>query len=232
MASLPEIPPQLEVANVVVTSDTLVPAAISQLSLVRNGILAETDAGHGNVFADTVVQVNTPEFVLTVVKSTMQLAPVLPGAPMGLIADKLGKILAGLPMATYSSFALNFAWYYFPEGAENRGWTHHHFKRTGTPPYSFFETEDARYGAYMSKTFEGLRFKLDVKPVAHTVGGKPRCGIEFLFNCEADLAAEAAQPAGTAVPDPVEKIITALRQWDLYKAEAEKIVHATVGAAK
>ena len=139
-------------SNAVVVAHQFNPSVVSQLWLVRNGILEEEDFLPGCVFTDVAVQVVSREFRLMVTPQQCQFTPNMSAdQAQALVSDKLGTLVRRLPHTPYSGTGLNFTWHLIPDNAEVSAVSRDLFFRAGRPPFSEFDVEDARFGAYMSK---------------------------------------------------------------------------------
>jgi hypothetical protein len=85
--------------------------------------------------------------------------------------------------------------------------------------YRRFDTEDAKFGAYLSREILGCRLKLDIKPISLDESGRDDMQrLQFAFNFHCDLA-------GLAV-EPVPRIQEMLARWDDARAESMQIVES------
>jgi hypothetical protein len=214
---------ELLAENVVITANKFNPSVLTQVWLVRNGILAEEDLGPSSFFP-MAVQVQTPRFMLLAVPDFIQYAPVTPGSDGDLILRTMGGIARALPHTPFTGIGMNFVWTETP-GIDIAELTRRLFFRADSPVFSPFDTEDAHFGGYMSKDFRGVRMKLDIKPTIWRKldpktetpqGVEPR--LQFSFNFHKDLT-----PDDSTGNTPAE-IESILRLWDAAKQESERIV--------
>ena len=110
---------ELVASNMVIVAHQFNPSVISQLWLVRNGLLEEGDFLPGCVFTDMAVQVNSEEFALMVIPQQCQFSPrVDRQREQELVIDKVGAIAKSLPHTPYRAVGLNFTWQLVPEGGD------------------------------------------------------------------------------------------------------------------
>ncbi|MHB8902178.1 MAG: hypothetical protein ACYC6Y_25755 [Thermoguttaceae bacterium] len=205
-------------SNAVVVAHQFNPSVVSQLWLVRNGILQEDDFLPGCVFTDVAVQIVSREFSLTVAPQQCQFTPnVSADQAHALVSDRLGTLVRRLPHTPYNAVGLNFIWHLIPDNADVSAVSRDLFFRAGRPPFSDFDVEDARFGAYMSKQAMDGRLRLDVRPVRFSEQEREEQeGIQFAFNFHRDVSDEvnAADCVGRT-----------LERWNEALEIAERIVH-------
>jgi len=211
---------ELAGANVVVAANQFNPTVFSQLWLVRNGLLAEEDFGPGFLFSQAVVQLATPQFLLLVVPSQLQFTPSEQiQAQQGLIIEKVGRIVERLPHTPYVAIGLNFVWHLRDEHTRIEELSRDLFFKNDSDLYRRFDTQDARFGAYLSRNFLGCRLKLDVKPISLDESGHDEMQrLQFAFNFHRDLG-DGAEEASRRIQDM-------LGRWDEARAESMQIVES------
>jgi hypothetical protein len=206
--------------NAVVVAHQFNPSVISQVWLVRNGIIVEEDIGSGCVFTDVVVQMHSEKFNLLVTPQQCQFAPpVDDDRPEELVVEKVGTLVQNLPHTPYNAMGLNFIWHATPPDVCVA--SRNIFFNASSPLFGEFDTEDARFGAYMSKDALGCRLRLNIKPVVVTPpGGEPLDTLQFSFNFHRDVGNE---------DDPVASIMETLEKWNEASEMSEHIVHKVNG---
>jgi hypothetical protein len=203
-------------AAVVIGAQQFNPSVVSQLWLVRHGLLGEDEFLPGCFFTDMFVQVQSRRFRLLVVPEQLQFIPAVPPAEeQALIVDKIGAIVGFLPHTPFKALGLNFAWHLVPREGDFIAFTRTLFASENRPLYRNFDTEDAQFGAYLSKNFLGFRLKLDVKPILVLLADRTENRLQFVFNFHADLGER-----------PAEEIGQHLLRWNEVKAEAERIIES------
>jgi hypothetical protein len=199
-------------ANAVLVGPDMPVRSLTQLWLTTNGIVQPDEFESGCLFADSAVAVNATHFQLQAIADRLQLAIKAPGDDRaGPLVMKLADIASRFPYLPYTAIGLNYIWRVVPTGQPFGAFVRELFSHPGTPLYRQFDSEDARFGAYLSKQTIGFRLRLDIKP-AHAEEG-----MEFLllnFNFNRDFAGG----------DAMEQIRTALASW----ADAYGIAHGIV----
>jgi hypothetical protein len=202
-------------SNVVVTANQFNPSILTQLWLVKHGVLLEEDLEAGFVFSEGVSQIQAKEFQMLIVPQMLQFVP-KPGENEGaLVEGKIGAIINALPHTPYTGIGLNITWHFTPGQEKITQLTRRLFCTNNAAPFSFFSDPDARFGSYLSKDFDVFRLKLDIKPILTKATDEPATDrLQFAFNFHKDLAAD------TAIDD-CRKVLSL---WDMAKREAERIV--------
>jgi len=193
--------------------------AARQYWLVKHGIIGEDDLLNGSLFSDTVVQVLTKRFNLLVLPDQLNFVPAVDAAEeQALIVGTLGKLIEKLPHVPYKALGLNFAWHLAPDDRDTARVTKELFFVPDRPLFQEFSGPDARFGAYLSKDYDGFRLKLEVHPVSvePPSGGNQPTGhvVRFVFNFHRDLAED----------DTAADILKQLARWNELRSAAERIV--------
>lgn len=216
---------ELAASAVVVVANVFNPSIVSQVWLVRNGLLGvdELPPNSGSVFADALVQVVTPYYTLVVTPEQLQFVPSpRESEPERLIQDKVGRLVETLPHTPFRAIGLNFTWHTKPvEDDEARQLERRLFYRGDSPLCREFDTPDAHFGAYLSKNFHGFRLRLDVRPITgHMRDGSDKQVLQMQFNYHADI-----DPGEDAVP----RIRELLGRWCEVSDEARRLVDVILG---
>jgi hypothetical protein len=188
---------------------------ITQLWLVRNGILTDEEFQEGSIFSDVLVQVRSIPFQMLVLPDQLQMVPTVPpDQEQDILVQRLGRIVRHLPHTPYKAIGLNFAWHLTPADGDIARLSREMFFVPDRPLQRSFADENTHYGGYLSKDFLGFRLKLDVKPVAVPVaGGRLENRLHFGFNYHCDLREDAAR-----------EIEERLQHWNDVRQETERIV--------
>lgn len=212
---------ELARSNVVVAAHQFNPSIFSQIWLVRHDILGEDDFRDGCVFSDMAVNVRSREFDLMVVPPQLQFVPkVSSEAEAELVATRVGTMIRALPHTPYGGVGLNFLWRVQPEDADIYALSRRLFYLPDSPVFEAFATDEARFGAYVSKNTLGCRLKLDIKPITHRSKNVVTELLQFAFNYHLDLPDEGEDVA-------VRAIVEHLERWDEAREEAVQIVQST-----
>lgn len=204
-------------SNLVVIAHQFNPSILSQLWLVRNGILAEEEFREGCLFSDQIAKIEAADFSLLVVPPQLQFNSKVPAEQQAeLVATKVGRIISALPHTPYRGVGLNFHWHIAPEDGDVHALARSLFCSRDRPLSAAFDTEDARFGAYFSKDILGCRLKLDVKPITHQSEEETKEYLLFTFNFHLDIPEQEEEP--------VEIIARHLQRWGRAKEEATRIL--------
>jgi len=206
-------------ANVVIVAQQFNPSIVSQLWLVRHGLVAEEDFQPGSLFMDGLVQACTRRFGLLVTPQQLQLVPLVPEEEQEeLIVQTVGTLVRTLPHTPFRALGVNFTWHLVPDDGDVHALTRRLFYIPRRPVFSDFDVPDADFGAYFSKNIFGYRLKLDVKPVimpqTEESEEPPESRLQMLFNYHADL------PQGD---EAAETIVGLLGHWREAAEESRRI---------
>jgi hypothetical protein len=199
---------------VVVVAQQFNPSIVTQMWLVRHGVLADEDFQEGSLHSDFIVQVRSRLFHMLVLPEQLQFVPLgPPDDHQRLIVEKIGMIVRTLPETPYRAVGLNFNWHLTPADGNIARLTRDLFYCRDRPLDRRFAADDANYGGYLSKNFAGFRFKLDIKPILVPLVTGPENRLQFFFNFHCDLGEEAAA-----------EIQQRLLHWDEVRREAEQVI--------
>lgn len=200
-------------ANAIIVAQQFNPSIITQLWLVRNDILTEDDFREGCISSPMLSQINSREFSLLTMPNRLQFTPNdVAGENGNLVTTKLGGIVSRLPHTPYSAIGLNFTWHLDPEERKINELTRTIFYRD-IPLFREFDTEDARYGGYLSKNVLGCRLKLDIKPIIMSIPTRKEY-LQLAFNFHLDLTGD----------NPADEILSLLNHWNEAQGLSSQIV--------
>lgn len=198
---------------VVVVARNFNPSILSQMWLVREGIIAPEDFQPGCLFSDEVSQIEAESFQLIALPQQLQFTPKCASEDeTSVISGKLGKVIRALPHTPYTAMGLNFIWH---EDAGNIAeLTRTLFYNDQKALFKEFDTPGAKFGSYLSKDWQGLRLKLDIRPILLDTGSEKRERLQLMFNFHLDLT------GGNAT----DKIVQTLSLWTSAKEEARRLI--------
>lgn len=200
---------------VVIVAHHFNPTVVGQTWLVKNGILAESDFERGCVFSDMVVQIQSPQFQMLLLREQMQFSPRLDEElQQEIVVEKLGGIVEKLPHTPFGAIGLNFTWHLSKPGSEINELSRELFAKDSSGLYDQFNSDNARFGAYLSQDFGPFRLKLDIKPVIVEVDDKNEDRVQFAFNFHKEIDGGA---------DQVREL---LARWNEVRSEAHRIISA------
>ena len=133
------------------------------------------------------------------------------------MATKVGKMIRALPHTPYSGVGLNFVWHVQPEDADICALSRRLFYLPDSPVFQALATDDARFGAYLSKNMLGCRLKLDIKPITRRSEEETTELLQFAFNFHLDVPGEEENVV-------VRMIGQQLERWNEAREEAVQIV--------
>ncbi len=138
-----------------------------------------------------VSQVRSKQFNLTVLPDQLQFSPAKEiDAPADVVRTKLGLIVDKLPETPYTAIGANFTWHLLSTNEDIPIFCKQLFFRSPSSLYKTFDTDDALFGAYLSKNVLGSRLRLDIKPITINRDGKNTQALQFAFNFHVDLIPE------------------------------------------
>lgn len=195
-------------ANVVVIARQFNPTVTNPVWLVKHGLVREDEIGEGCAFTNVFSQVVTEEMIFVLTPDQLQFTPRgEPERKQELAIAKVGEFVKLIPHTPFIAAGLNFNYQLFPENIGVQELCRSLFFVQDSQLHAIFDTEDARFGGYLSKDVLGCRLKLDVKPAYVQASNEPEAShfIQFHFNYHMELLKEQA---------PVEKITSMLSKWN------------------
>ncbi len=200
---------------IVVVAQQFNPPTVTQLWLVRHNVLGDDDFLEGSIFSDVVVQVRSRLFQMLVLPEQLQMVPTVPREEeQEMLAQRLGRIVRELSHTPYKGLGINFGWHLIPADGNIARLTREMFFVPDRPLQRNFADENANYGGYFSKDFNGFRMKLDIKPLIVTLAeGRVENRLQFGFNYHFDLR-----------EDPARQIEERLHHWNEVRQETERII--------
>ena len=201
---------RIDEATAVLVGNTFNVAIFQQAWLLETEIFSRDDfSGQKNIFTPVAVSVSSEGWSFLVVPERIQLVFSGERAPddfPGGIDRIVGGISRELPHTPVNALGFNFSFSVScSDPARYQEVLKKLFVCPGNPLGDYFNSEDARYGAYFSKNIErfGAGMRLDIKPDSNE-------GKEFLrlnFNVHKDIARMAdVSPALAEWPDLYEEI--------------------------
>jgi hypothetical protein len=196
---------EMNPGNVVIVARQFNPSIISQYWLIKNDIFAEEEIQPGSIFSPVVAHVHSKDCQLLVLPEQLQFMYQFDQSIQNLLISKLGKIVQALPHTPFVAVGLNFLWQVYDENdASNEALGRKLFFHTDSPLYAFFDSADARFGAYLSRDILGCRLKLNIKPITISSNQEKSCRLNFAFNFHLQLTDD----------DKVESILKIFQKWD------------------
>ena len=202
-------------ASVVIIARQFNPSIISQYWLIKNNILTEEEFEVGSIFSPVMVNIQSKKCDILILPDQLQFIPKTDSeSEQELVTSKLGNIIKLLPHTPFVAAGLNFSWHIRRDDISISALSWNLFFREGSPLYLAFNTEDAHFGAYMSKDVIGCRLKLDVKPVTINLPEAPIERLQFAFNFHLQLAED----------NKVDDILCLLSKWNEARERSSAMV--------
>lgn len=180
---------ELKGQTVVILANSFNPSIFNQYWLISNGFIPEGGILPDSVFTPGVTQILTPGFQMLVVPDQLQFN--YTGNEQCPFQDSLRKTLKPmmeqLKEVPYRAVGLNYVWFVSDPEKSMPALSREMFCIDGAPLYRAFQTEDARFGSYLSRDFGTFRLKLDVKPVTIPENENKKEFLQFAFNFHADF---------------------------------------------
>ena len=206
---------ELKNASVFVVARNFNPSIFTQQWLINKNVIDEGDSDGQQIFTPQFVHVSNNRFRLTVLPE--QLIFETENSPeetfVEIVNTKLTLIINALNETPFVAVGVNFQWHVI-DTEQNIGGVSKSLFDKGTGIYSLFSTEDARYGAYMSKDFLNARLKLDIKPIIDQNNDDKKEFIMPAFNFHRDLSSDKKE----------EELFEMIEKCGLFLEESKKIV--------
>jgi hypothetical protein len=158
-------------ASIVAVADEINVSTFKPFWLNNQGILSQDELSGECLFTPGAVQIPTKVFSLLVLPNRIQIAfaEMEESLVMTPLHRVIGGILNGLPHTPFKALGFNFEFFVGPEDPSTFGeWNHRHFYSPCSALICPPQVENTRFGSYSSINFNGMRLKLDVKPVRGT----------------------------------------------------------------
>jgi hypothetical protein len=207
---------ELKVQSIVILAQNFNPSVFNQHWLVSNNFLDEKDILPNSLFTPAFAQIISSKCNLLVLPEQLQFSSTNLDYTETNLNNCLIPILRKLQETPYKAVGINFNWFINDEGNKTIcDLSRELFYRKDSDIYSKFDTNDARFGIYLSKDFDGVRLKLDIKPIKFAEIGSSivKDYIQLSFNFHMDLG-----------PDNYfENLIAVLKKWDSFRKESENL---------
>lgn len=208
---------ELKVQSIVVLAQSFNPSVFNRHWLIKNNFIEEESVLPNSIFVPGVTQLSTKKFNLVVVPEQLQFN--IGHQSVNLddeIKNTLLPIIEKLQEIPYKAVGLNFNWFVNDSEKSIKELCQELFFISESKLFQKFETENSRFGSYMSMDFGKSRLKLDIKPV-NSLEIKTKESseyIQFAFNFHIVLKLD----------DSAKELIDTLKQWSNFKNESKKII--------
>jgi hypothetical protein len=205
---------ELKDCSIVILAQNFNPSIFNQYWLIHKDILKEEEVLPNSIFTPAGVQVFSKDFNLLIMPDQLNLVFNNENSPL----DILIKIIKKLPEIPYKALGINFNYKVYQAEDEVTKLSQEIFFNKSSALYKSFHTPDARYGAYMSRSFKKSRLKLDIKPCISQVKEAHPQYLLFNFNFHIDLP----------IDNPVVLLRESINSWNEYYNETNKILLSAI----
>lgn len=209
---------ELKGQNIVIIAHNFNPSIFNRYWLVINKLIDDEDILQNSIFTPTITQVISKDFQLLVTLDQLQFAC----NPKSNFQDSLIKTLIPtvkkLQEIPYKAIGLNFTWFVSDPDKTINQLGREFFFIPNSNIFKLFDSDNSRYGSYMSKDFKNSRLKLDIKPINAIELGvsiQPKEYIQFTFNFHVDFKNETR----------IEQLIECLTNWNEYLNESQNSIN-------
>jgi hypothetical protein len=202
---------EIVLSNAVLLAENLNPSIFRETWLVKEGVFTENEIKvEESFFSSTAVNVLTPHVALLVVPERLQLAFKTDEKQDEIIMKTIGNIVKALPHTPYKAIGFNFDWVTEPTDQNNFPKTlQEMFLSDKNPLRNSFNTEDTRFGMYVSKDELEMRLSLDMKPI---IGSGEKAGkeaLKFHFNFHKSISIDNREKAVEIISETAKKWLDA-----------------------
>lgn len=209
----------LKMQSIVILAQSFNTTAFNHHWLVKNNFVEESDIMPDSIFAPDFSQVITQKFNMLIVPQQLQFNAGLSSTNFNNeIQETLLPIINRLQEIPYKALGINLNWLIKDSHKDMQTLSKELFSVQQSNLYQYFDSEDTRYGAYISKTFKNSRLRLDIKPVNMSNDSTQEIVSEYIlcnFNFHINLKPD----------NSVQDLTDTINQWDTFKNESEKIIN-------
>jgi hypothetical protein len=169
----------------------------SQLWFVKHGFLKEEEFLPESNFTQEAVAVITKEFEFLAYEDRLQFNCTGDDTAVNAVKDSLIPILGRLSEIPFSACGFNFMWLvYDTEQSIHFGNGKALFCKEEKDLFAHFKEDDAEFGSYLTKDYNGARLRMEIKPVHFRQRQEDlarrglKCELNFHFNLESENSHE------------------------------------------
>ncbi len=207
----------LAVKNVVLVGEFKA-SLFDKYFFIKNNITTEDDILEDSIFTPEISRLITSELHVTIMPHQVVINDIQQNSDI-VRATSIAKIIVGTSNLVASAMGINLHWFLF--GDKNENIIHLtkdlFFNREEKISKNFFDTDDAAYGLYLSKTFKDARLKLEIKPatLSRIEDNIEEKVLTFVFNYHIDLNNDE---------DNNKLILSVLDESSQYYEESQRII--------
>ena len=209
---------ELKIQTIVIVAQSFNPSIFNQHWLIKNNFVDETDIAANSIFMPGVINLFTKNYNLLVLPEKLQFQLINSGTSFKSDIEKaLLPIIEKLPEVPYKAIGINFSWHITDTEKSIIELSKELFYFKESKLHQNFNSDNARFGAYMSNEYMQSRLKLDIKTVkaVEINTSKEEEVIQFAFNFHIDFNVDNCQ----------DLLIGSLNDWEEYRKEAERIIN-------
>jgi hypothetical protein len=201
--------------TVVINANFFNPSIFNTHWFIKNSILKEEEILPNSIFTPEIAQINSNNFNIVVTLNQL-ITNILLADPCNAMSV-ISKCVECLPHIPYSASGINFNFHVPINNSGEDSISRQLFFKTESPIYKEFDTLDAKFGAYLSKDFNGCRLKLDIKPNTIQVFNNPLKSyvLNFGFNFHLDLPKDNC----------AEDLIKFLDSWKIFESYSNELMN-------
>lgn len=208
---------ELKIQSIVIVAQNFNPSVFNRHWLVKNNFIKEELILSNSIFASGITQVVTENFTLLVMPEQLQFNISHEFVNFeSQIENTLLPIINKLLEIPYTGVGLNFNWFVKDREKGIPMLSKEMFFVNESSLFQDFNSDNSRFGSYISKDFGITRLKLDIKPV-NVLDHRTKISSDHLhcsFNFHLDLNPETG----------AEKLVETILVWSKYKEESQRII--------
>ena len=175
--------------NIVLVADSINVTSFTQCWFIKNGIFGEEEF-KSSVFTPGLTLIAAPDCQLTILPNQiqMELKNDNTEASLQCIENRMVKLIKSLSNVRVTAIGLNYIWKVTDGDRTMSQISKSLFGSSSSALNTYFNNEDARYGAYYSQDVDAqTRLKLDIKPTLVKENGQNVDIMMYNFNFHCDV---------------------------------------------
>ncbi|MBK8806611.1 MAG: hypothetical protein IPO21_08185 [Bacteroidales bacterium] len=209
---------ELKLQSIVILAQSFNTSVFNRHWLVKNNFVEESEIQQNSIFVPGISQIVTRKYNLLVVPEQLQFNVGFDSINFGVeIQNTLLPIIQKLQEIPYRAIGINLSWFIKDTEKDIKTLSKEHFFIEKSTLFQNFDTNNSRFGTYLSKDFNNTRLKLDIKPVnmlddlSRPVSEHILCSFNFHLDLKPDNSAE--------------ELIETINKWGTFKEESQRIVN-------
>jgi hypothetical protein len=209
---------ELKVQPIIILAKNFNPSVFNQFWLINNGYIGEKEVLPNSIFTPQFAQIFTTKFNLLILPEQLQFNSIDLTKSEENLYSCLIPMIKRLSETPYIAIGINFFWLMNDDGGKTISeLSKELFYRNDSNIYSRFKGGDANFGIYLSKDIEGVRLKLDIKPITapDIMSGDRKEYIQCSFNYHLDLNNKTCY----------QDLQTCLQKWNIFRKDSEDLIN-------